>query len=198
MDAIVKPGVYRHWKGNRYRVLFMACYTGSRSLNPDEEALIYGASYLGGTPSKPLYCLPSRGFPHNHATAFLAVRNSTDGQTPKDSTLVVYVALYGDGRVSVREIEEFAGEARPGIRRFTCVDVDEPAPSSQPPSTLMTCKACAFSGIEPDSPYFICGHPDANPPWGLHIKKEPLDHCPNFSKFEQHPGRNPDGTLKSG
>jgi len=196
MKAIVKPGLYRHWKGNLYRVLFLARYSHSRSLNPDEEALIYGASYLGGTPSEPLYCLPSLGFRYEHATPFLTVRNSTNGLTPKDSTLVVYVALYGDGRVSVREINEFAGEAQPGVRRFT--RVDEPAPSSQPPATPRTCRACAFCGIEPDSPYFICGYPDPRHPWGLYIKKEPLDHCPNFSKFEQHPGRNPDGTLKSG
>lgn len=58
----------------------------------------------------------------------------------------------------------------------------------------MTCYACTHSYMEPDSG-LICGHKDAG--WfGLTIYKEPLDHCPNFCKFEQHPLRNSDGSLK--
>jgi hypothetical protein len=57
------------------------------------------------------------------------------------------------------------------------------------------CSACRWSGIEPADMDLTCGHPDAGF-FGLHIRKEPLEHCPDFSKFEQHPGRNPDGTLK--
>ena len=50
--------------------------------------------------------------------------------------------------------------------------------------------------MEPDSG-LICGHPDAGV-FGLTIYSEPLAHCPDFSKFEQHPRRNADGTLKAG
>jgi hypothetical protein len=58
-----------------------------------------------------------------------------------------------------------------------------------------TCYACAHSGMEPDSPYLICGHSDLGT-FGLYVKKEPLEHC-QWKKFEQHPLRNLDGTPKS-
>ena len=60
--------------------------------------------------------------------------------------------------------------------------------------TKKNCRACAYSYMEPDSG-LICGHPDAGT-FGLTIRAEPLPHCPSFAKFEQHPGRNADGTLK--
>lgn len=62
---------------------------------------------------------------------------------------------------------------------------------------MKTCKACSFCGSEPDEPFLICGHPDAGT-FGSYLRKEPLDHCPDFSKFEQHPLRNEDGSLKLG
>lgn len=57
------------------------------------------------------------------------------------------------------------------------------------------CAACAFSGIDMDAPTLICQHPDAGM-FGLYLYREPSPHCPDYVKFEQHPGRNPDGTLK--
>jgi hypothetical protein len=48
--------------------------------------------------------------------------------------------------------------------------------------------------MEPDTD-LTCGHKDAGE-LGTTIRKEPLNHCPDYSKFEQHPLRNPDGTLK--
>lgn len=56
------------------------------------------------------------------------------------------------------------------------------------------CRACGYCGIEPSDMDFVCGHPDAGT-FGLYIRTEPLAHC-GWKKFEQHPGRNPDGTLK--
>lgn len=56
------------------------------------------------------------------------------------------------------------------------------------------CHACGFAYMEPDSD-LICGHPDAGT-FGLSIRQEPLPHC-GWTKFTQHPLRNPDGTLKS-
>lgn len=61
---------------------------------------------------------------------------------------------------------------------------------------MKNCRACKNSYMEPDSG-LICGHPDAGV-FGLTIYSEPLAHCPDFSKFEQHPRRNADGTLKAG
>lgn len=61
--------------------------------------------------------------------------------------------------------------------------------------TKKNCHACTHSYMEPDAPTLICGHKDAGV-FGLFIRSEPLGHCPDYSKFEQHPGRNPDGTLK--
>lgn len=75
------------------------------------------------------------------------------------------------------------------------------APTEQAPTSVRgtakprTCMACAHCGMAPDDPFPVCGHPDAGL-MGLYIKSEPLSHCPDFSKFEQHPGRNPDGTFK--
>lgn len=62
------------------------------------------------------------------------------------------------------------------------------------PEHRKTCRACANCGLEPDSPYFICGAKFAGP-MGLHIKQEPLSEC-SWNYFVQHPLRNPDGSLK--
>ena len=62
------------------------------------------------------------------------------------------------------------------------------------------CHACAFSYMEPDSP-LICGHEDSGL-FGLSLAgmcapSKEGGHCgPELTKFEQHPRRNPDGTLK--
>lgn len=59
-----------------------------------------------------------------------------------------------------------------------------------------TCRACTFSYMEPDGEaVIICGHSDAGP-LGKYVREEPLPHCPGFSKWKQHPGRNADGSLK--
>lgn len=66
--------------------------------------------------------------------------------------------------------------------------------SSKPPP----CEACKFCGCEPDDDFY-CGHPDAGP-MGLYLKHAaaPGGHCgPAHPKFQQHPGRNPDGSLKT-
>jgi hypothetical protein len=51
--------------------------------------------------------------------------------------------------------------------------------------------------MEPDDMNLICGHPDTGT-FGKYIRIEPLPHCPDYSKFKQHPGRNQNGTLKGG
>lgn len=61
-------------------------------------------------------------------------------------------------------------------------------------SEKKNCRACKWSYMEPDSG-LICGHNDAGV-FGTTIYREPLDHCPEFKKFDQHPLRNPNGSLK--
>ena len=58
------------------------------------------------------------------------------------------------------------------------------------------CRACSHSYMEPDSP-LICGHPDSGS-FGLSVRRDPVEHCgPERSKFEQHPKRHADGSLKT-
>lgn len=61
------------------------------------------------------------------------------------------------------------------------------------------CAACAHSGMGPDDPHLICGHRDAGPlgVYVTHPFERPAPHCVDYSKFEQHSGRNPDGSLKA-
>jgi len=185
---MVEPGLFRHYKGNFYRVLFLARHDAGRVLEPDEEVLVFAVQEEGL-----LYFSPAKELEAQAKTVggavcdleILRAKNSTDGKPAPGSTYVVYVSLYpsSGGRVSVRELSEFEGFNDAGARRFEHV--------------LPNCHACAHSGMGPEDLYLVCGHPDAGV-MGTFIKKEPLDHCPNFSKFEQHPHRNPDGTLIRG
>lgn len=61
------------------------------------------------------------------------------------------------------------------------------------------CHACVHSFMEPDDD-LTCGHPDARS-FGTYVKHAVKEdgHCgPTRPKFEQHPLRNPDGSLKKG
>lgn len=63
-----------------------------------------------------------------------------------------------------------------------------------------TCLACAHCGTEPDDPRFICGHKDAGE-FGVYLRllsnPLPAKHCgDDRAKFEQHPMRNENGSLK--
>lgn len=58
------------------------------------------------------------------------------------------------------------------------------------------CFACTHSGMEPDDPRLICFHPDSGA-MGLYLRdSKPVTHCCGGSKFEQHPQRRPDGSLR--
>jgi len=58
------------------------------------------------------------------------------------------------------------------------------------------CQACRHCYLEPDDMNFICGHPDSGT-FGKYVNRGPVPHCgPERTKFEQHPLRNSDGTLK--
>jgi hypothetical protein len=58
-----------------------------------------------------------------------------------------------------------------------------------------TCYACAYSYMEPDSPFLICGHPEEGV-FGTYLRKQPLEDC-GWERFEQHPRRTEKGELKS-
>lgn len=63
-------------------------------------------------------------------------------------------------------------------------------------SVQKNCHACAFSYMEPDSD-LVCGHADAGL-MGIYTRHASAKggHCgPDRPKFEQHPLRNPDGSL---
>ena len=62
---------------------------------------------------------------------------------------------------------------------------------------MSKCQACAFCYMEPDSG-FICGHKDAGI-FGVNVDRASQEggHCGiGRRKFEQHPDRNANGTLK--
>jgi hypothetical protein len=64
---------------------------------------------------------------------------------------------------------------------------------------MTKCHACAYSYLEPDAPKLVCGHSDTGNMFGAYTDcaSSERGHCgPNHSKFQQHPGRNEDGTLK--
>lgn len=64
---------------------------------------------------------------------------------------------------------------------------------------MKNCKACKYCGMEPDDMNFICFHSDAGG-WGQYTKHtiKETGHCgPELKKFEQHPLRNTDGSLKT-
>ncbi len=63
---------------------------------------------------------------------------------------------------------------------------------AQPKKCEKNCRACAHSYMEPDSD-LICGA--VNPPFGRTIRTDG-EPCGGFKLFEQHPLRNPDGSLK--
>lgn len=66
--------------------------------------------------------------------------------------------------------------------------------------TVKNCKACCHSYCEPDADYIVCGHPDGGL-FGAYIHRASGEsgHCgPERPKFEQHPLRTAEGSLKSG
>lgn len=80
---------------------------------------------------------------------------------------------------------------------MTTADAENPSSRGTKGRFSPNCQACAHSYMEPDDD-LTCGHKDAGS-MGLytHHAAGVGGHCgPARPKFEQHPGRNPDGTLK--
>lgn len=63
----------------------------------------------------------------------------------------------------------------------------------------LNCAACSYCFMEPSDMNFTCGHPDAGV-FGKSVNHaaSKKGHCgPDRPKFEQHPGRTPDGRLRA-
>lgn len=96
--TVVKPGVYKH-KGNLYRVLFDARWRSA--LPPTENGDVLVGCETDGWPEA------FAGAAHSDS-AFLTVKWSGNNTSVEHlDTVVIYVALYGDGRVSARTVTEF-------------------------------------------------------------------------------------------
>lgn len=97
-NEIVEPGLYRHYKGNLYRVLFVVPWWGSRR-PVSADAVIHVKSFDD---------LPG-AVDHADAMAFMTALWSGNGSTrlEVDEPIVVYIALYGEGRIAARVGWEF-------------------------------------------------------------------------------------------
>jgi len=85
--------------------------------------------------------------------------------------------------------DELATRVFVRLNKPPVVQEELPAPPTQPP-----CRACRFSFMEPDD-NLTCGHPESGT-MGQYVHRGRVKHCKQADKFEQHPQRNPDGSLK--
>lgn len=105
---MIEPGVYEHYKSTpaapkRYRVLFVArWYDGNYNI---------GEPFTPGIDGPVSICMAGglKVFPHSNGdSGFLEARwsgNSTS--VVHEEPVVIYVALYDDGRVAARTLREF-------------------------------------------------------------------------------------------
>lgn len=102
---MIEPGIYRHYKNNLYRVLFVATWADYERPQPDDDVLVY----LDGTRVSAV--CGHRKPPH----VLMTVKWSGNPCHPHDETavdagdgVVIYVSLSEKGRLSARTEEEFA------------------------------------------------------------------------------------------
>ncbi len=102
---MVTPGLYKHYKGNSYRVLFCAVWR-ERVTPADDVEVVLGCDSTG----RELYACAVGSSGQVPAADLLLARWSGNTHIEYAETVVVYVALYGIGRVSVRPVREFEGQ----------------------------------------------------------------------------------------
>lgn len=106
----VKPGVYQHYKGNLYRVLFGAEWCGE---TPTTDALC--SVFVAGIESD---ASPTRAVGVARAGAswglplFEARWSGNTNSVKPYQHVVVYVSLSDSGRVSIRTVKEFEETVR--------------------------------------------------------------------------------------
>src|SRR5690349_17770408 len=105
--AVVEPGVYRHYKGGLYRVLFRAPFWGHRAVIAPDRLLSVCVS------------MDIVGVRLSSGTEFMTAKwsgNDGDGAVAMDELLVVYVSLAEHGRVSVRTAKQFVEQVGCSMR----------------------------------------------------------------------------------
>jgi hypothetical protein len=95
---VIKPGVFKHYKGNLYRVLFVAPWWSvlREPLQPDQFLYVapneYGVGLLTSSTSN---------------SFLMAKWSGNDGVVRLEEPVVIYVSLSDHGRVSARTVREF-------------------------------------------------------------------------------------------
>jgi len=98
---VIEPGLYKHYKNQKlYRVLFVAEWNGQDAaplLVPDEPIEVHASEDHG------VYaCRLS-----NDKELLTAKWSGNTGVLHNNEPVVIYVALYDDGRVAARSLQEF-------------------------------------------------------------------------------------------
>lgn len=104
---MVTPGLYRHYKDRLYRVLFVAEWAG-RSLPSVDAVLPIGMREVYDAPVE-----LTVGYPLD-TKLFDARWSGNTCDVTLDERIVIYVALYGEGRVAARAEKEFEEEVDSG------------------------------------------------------------------------------------
>jgi hypothetical protein len=109
---MIESGLFRHYKGNLYRVLFIApWWSGQDQLKADDRLDVVAYDDSVGV----------RWHDTSNSTIFEARWSGNDFiRLDVDDPIVIYVALYDDGRVAARPLKEFEES----------VDVPCPAPQA--------------------------------------------------------------------
>jgi len=100
---MVEPGVYKHYKGQQYRVLFMATWADYERPQPDDDVIVYVDGKLSAVCAhrKPLNVLMTVKWSGNPCDS------NAEAAVDAGDTVVIYVGLYGEGRLSARTETEF-------------------------------------------------------------------------------------------
>jgi hypothetical protein len=113
----ISPGLYKHYKGNLYRVLLVACWSSQEAPKPDGVVSVWVSQ-----DSCEVLVSKSAGWLDG---VFDARWSGNDADVSSNEGVVVYVGIYGEGRVSARTEKEFDQVVLvPGgsdVRRFTRV-----------------------------------------------------------------------------
>lgn len=105
---MIEPGLYKHYKGKLYRVLFVApWWSGQDQLKPNDPLDVVVRDDAVGVQ-----------FLDDNNVVFTARWSGNDfARLDRGEPIVIYVALYDDGRVAARLLNEFE-EIVDGVPRF--------------------------------------------------------------------------------
>lgn len=101
---MIKPGLYKHYKNQKlYRVLFTAGWDGQPP-NENEETYV-----VCDRDNETLCFVHRRGQKKGgpYAMLFYARWSGNDSKVAPREQIVIYVALYNEGRVAARPLKEF-------------------------------------------------------------------------------------------